>query len=390
MAVRSTTSPRRGRRPLGAVRPGVHRAAAEPAAGVAVQPGRRRAGPACAASPCGRALRRPPGPVRTAAATVLRHTGTDRIEPDRAFSALGFDSLTAMDLRNALSTETGLRLPATLVFDHPTPRALAAFLLAELFGAAGAGHRGRAGGARRRPDRHRRHELPLPRRHRLAGGPLAAGRRRAGRRRRLPGRPRLGPGRALDPRRTTRHRARQAKAASCTTPAEFDPGFFGIARARRSRWTRSSGSCSRWRGRRSNAPASTRRRLRGSDTGVFVGVMYQRLRPPADDRRRPVEGYAGRRHEPALSGRVSYALGLEGPAVTRRHRLLVVAGRAAPRRAGAAVGRVLAGRGRRRDGDVDARPGSSSFAASAACPRTAAARPSPTAPTAPAGPRASA
>ncbi|MFI1222599.1 MULTISPECIES: type I polyketide synthase, partial [unclassified Streptomyces] len=70
--------------------------------------------------------------VRGQVAAVLGHATSEAVEPDRVFKELGFDSLAAVDLRNRLTQVSGVRLPSTLVFDHPSPVAVAQFLLSEV------------------------------------------------------------------------------------------------------------------------------------------------------------------------------------------------------------------------------------------------------------------
>ena len=73
--------------------------------------------------------------VRRHAAAVLGYDSVDAVGADQEFKALGFDSLGAVEFRNRLKSATGVKLPTTAVFDHPTPAALCRYL-SESFGAA--------------------------------------------------------------------------------------------------------------------------------------------------------------------------------------------------------------------------------------------------------------
>ncbi|HEX8052620.1 MAG TPA: SDR family NAD(P)-dependent oxidoreductase [Thermoleophilaceae bacterium] len=73
--------------------------------------------------------------VQTHVAGVLGHSSGEAVDPQRAFKELGFDSLGAVELRNRLGQATGLKLPTTLIFDHASPAAVAEFLRSKVGGA---------------------------------------------------------------------------------------------------------------------------------------------------------------------------------------------------------------------------------------------------------------
>jgi mycoketide-CoA synthase len=74
--------------------------------------------------------------VRAHIATVLGNASPEAIDPDKAFQELGFDSLTAVEMRNRLKAATGLALSPTLIFDYPNAAALAGYFRQELVGAS--------------------------------------------------------------------------------------------------------------------------------------------------------------------------------------------------------------------------------------------------------------
>ena len=297
--------------------------------------------------------------VRSHVAAALGHESAAAVDPDAAFTDLGFDSLAAVELRNRLEQATGVRLPATLVFDRPTPSAVAEWLRSKVEGV----ERGAPAVARRAV----RDEEPIAivgMGCRYPGGVaspeelwklVAAGTRRdLG----VPRRTAAGTWIASTTRTpTTRTPPTRARADSCTTPDEFDAGFFGISAARGAGDGPAAAAAAgdllggaRGRGHR---PAP---RCAAADTGVFCGrdVPGLRLAARASAQAAEVAGYAMTGTAASVaSGRVAYTLGLEGPAVTVD--TACSSSLVALHLAGQALraGRVRAGAGGRRDGDGD-------------------------------------
>ncbi|MBB4683799.1 type I polyketide synthase [Amycolatopsis jiangsuensis] len=260
--------------------------------------------------------------VRTRVAAVLGRAGADTVEPSRPFSELGFDSLTAVELRNELSAETGLRLPATLVFDHPSPAAVAAFLAGHLLGTE--------------EKTEEKTVVPAQRRG-PADEPIAivamACRYPGGVRSPedlwdlvdtgtdaitpFPVRPGWDVEGIYDPEPGLPGKTYTREGGFLHDAGEFDPEFFGIS----PREALAMDPQQRlllevsWEAleRARLDPLS----LKGSPTGVFAGIMYYDYAAKLASVPDSVAGFLGTGTSASvLSGRVAYTLGLEGPAVS--------------------------------------------------------------------------
>ncbi|WP_369365725.1 SDR family NAD(P)-dependent oxidoreductase [Streptomyces sp. CG4] len=261
--------------------------------------------------------------VRGRVAAILGHSGIDSVGPDKAFRELGFDSLAAVELRNALNGATGLRLPATLVFDHPNCRAVADLIK---------DRSGVAAPALSAPARN-----PSATTQGTADDPIVI----VGISCRFPGGVRDADGlwrlvheertavtpfpedRGWDPEGLydsepgTPGRTYTVEGGFLHDAGEFDPEFFGImprealAMDPQQRLLLEAA----WEAlERTGVDPTT---MRGTRTGVYIGSMYHEYGTQAGRIPDDLAGYVGNGSAGSIaSGRIAYTLGLEGPAVT--------------------------------------------------------------------------
>ncbi len=254
--------------------------------------------------------------VREHAAAVLGHSSLAAIDPAASFKELGFDSLGAIELRNRLAQATGVQLEATLVFDHPTPEAIARHLLELVAGGASAPAPARASHGSDEPVAIVGVSCRFPGgvaspddlwRLLVDGGDGIS---------EFPSDRGWDVERLYDPDPEQQGRTYVRHGGFVPGAEEFDAGFFAVAPREalimdpqhrlllEGAWEVLEDA--------GIDPAS----LRGSSTGVYAGIAFQDYVTPVG-RNSEVEGHFGTGLLSSVaSGRISYTLGLEGPAVT--------------------------------------------------------------------------